>query len=225
MKKLLKRIYHNPILTCSSRYRRLALKYHPQKNKTDIAANTFKFTQIAEAYEVLSDPAKKAIFDQFGEIVLKEGLPGKEGKKRCYKYAGNALEIFEKFFGTDNPYFDIVDGILISELTQVVTGSAFEGSLYGSAYGGAGQKPLRAPDDLTVTCECTLEEMYIGCMKKLSYERLALGIDGKSTKKMPETLEIEIKPGYSQETIIKLAGKGNEAYSYPTCNSNSLNIE
>ena len=90
----------------------MALKFHPQKNKTDIAANTYKFSQIAEAYEVLSDPGKKAIYDQYGEIVLKEGLPGKGGKSRCYKYAGNALEIFEKFFGTDNPFFDIVDGIL-----------------------------------------------------------------------------------------------------------------
>ena len=104
--------YSYPIYT-KFRYRRLALKHHPQRNKSDIAASTYKFTQIAEAYEVLSEPTKKGIFDQYGEIVLKEGLPGKAGKSHCYKYAGNALEIFEKFFGTDNPFLDIVDSILL----------------------------------------------------------------------------------------------------------------
>ncbi len=94
------------------RFRRLALKYHPQRNKTDVAANTYQFGKVAEAYEVLSDQAKKSIYDQFGEAVLKEGLPTKAGKANCYRYAGNALEIFEKFFGTDNPFFDFADRIL-----------------------------------------------------------------------------------------------------------------
>lgn len=60
---------------------------------------------------MLSDPSKKVIFDQYGEQVLKEGLPGKAGKAKCYRYSGNAFEIFEKFFGTDNPFIDIVDSI------------------------------------------------------------------------------------------------------------------
>jgi DnaJ-class molecular chaperone len=93
-----------------------------------------------------------------------------------------------------------------------------EGSLFGSAYGGSGQKPSKSPDDLTVMCECTLEELYMGCMKKLSYERTILGLDGKSTKKSQESIDVEIKPGHAQDNIIKYVGKGNEAYSYPTCN-------
>ena len=97
-----------------------------------------------------------------------------------------------------------------------------EGSLFGSAYGGLGQKPSKAPDDLTVMCECTLEELYMGCMKKLSYERLTLGLDGKSTKKSAEVIDVEIKPGLAHDNIIKFVGRGNEAYSYPTC-KRSLN--
>lgn len=89
------------------------MKYHPQRNKSDIAASTYKFSQIAEAYEVLSDSTRKGIYDQYGETVLKEGLPGKGGKSHCYRYAGNALEIFEKFFGTDNPFLDFVDSISV----------------------------------------------------------------------------------------------------------------
>lgn len=46
-------------------YRKMALKFHPDKNKDPNAEEKFK--EIAEAYEVLSDPKKKAIYDQYGE--------------------------------------------------------------------------------------------------------------------------------------------------------------
>jgi len=46
-------------------YRKQALKYHPDKNKSPGAEDKFK--EIAEAYEVLSDPKKKGVYDRFGE--------------------------------------------------------------------------------------------------------------------------------------------------------------
>lgn len=46
-------------------YRKQALKWHPDKNKTANAEEKFK--EIAEAYEVLSDPKKREIYDQYGE--------------------------------------------------------------------------------------------------------------------------------------------------------------
>ena len=91
--------------------------------------------------------------------------------------------------------------------------------MFGSAYGGATQKPPRAPDDLPVPCECTLEELYAGCMKGLSCERLVLGLDGKSTKKKVETFEVEVKPGHGQDSVLRFAGRGHEAQAYPTCKS------
>ncbi len=51
-------------------YKKMALRYHPDKNKAANAEEKFK--EIAEAYEVLSDPKKRQVFDQYGE----EGLKG-----------------------------------------------------------------------------------------------------------------------------------------------------
>jgi len=55
-------------------YKKMALRYHPDKNKAANAEEKFK--EIAEAYEVLSDPKKRQVFDQYGE----EGLKG----MKCY---------------------------------------------------------------------------------------------------------------------------------------------
>src|SRR5438445_7249075 len=53
-------------------YRKLAMTYHPDRNNGDKAAEE-KFKEITEAYEVLSDPAKRATYDRFGEAGLRGG--------------------------------------------------------------------------------------------------------------------------------------------------------
>src|SRR2546422_7933173 len=59
-------------------YRKLAMTYHPDRNNGDKAAEE-KFKEITEAYEVLSDPAKRATYDRFGEAGLRGGGAGGEG--------------------------------------------------------------------------------------------------------------------------------------------------
>lgn len=93
-------------------YRKLALKYHPDKNKAAGAEEQFKL--VAEAYEVLSDKKKREIFDQYGEDGLKGnigggggggggGQPG-PGQTFTYSFHGDPRATFAQFFGTSDPF-------------------------------------------------------------------------------------------------------------------------
>jgi len=73
-------------------YRRLAMKYHPDRNPDDEAAE-LKFKEISEAYEVLSDAQKKAAYDQYGHA----GLGGQGGMGGGFE--GGFSDIFGDVFG------------------------------------------------------------------------------------------------------------------------------
>ncbi|KAK2162916.1 hypothetical protein NP493_1496g00028 [Ridgeia piscesae] len=97
-------------------YRKLALKFHPDNNPNDQAAQE-KFRMLAEAYDILSDAKKRATYDQFGEEGLKNGVPVGSGQSGAwtdgYTFHGNAIKVFRDFFGGDNPFqefYDRVDG-------------------------------------------------------------------------------------------------------------------
>ena len=71
------------------------------------------FNRVAEAYEVLRSQSTRAIFDQFGEEGLKNGLPQKNGGwSEGYTFHGDAKRVFRDFFGTDNPFADFQVTIL-----------------------------------------------------------------------------------------------------------------
>ena len=77
-------------------YRKLAMKYHPDRNKGDKSAEkTFK--EVSAAYEVLKDPQKKAAYDQFGHDAFRQG--GMGGAQGFGDFAGGFSDIFEEFFG------------------------------------------------------------------------------------------------------------------------------
>lgn len=76
----------------SHRYRRCAARYHPER-QSDGGAETI-FALAAEAYEVLSDPLRRAAYDRYGEEGLKNGVPGAEGFANSYVYHGDPMRTF-----------------------------------------------------------------------------------------------------------------------------------
>lgn len=127
-------------------YRKMAIKYHPDKNPDDAEAEG-KFKEVAEAYNVLSDPQKKARYDQYGHA----GMGGQGG------YGGgnmNMEDIFSQFgdiFGDASPF------------------SSFFGG--GGRGGSRGGRPIRKGSDLRIKLKLNLTEIAEGVEKKIKVKR------------------------------------------------------
>ncbi|CAI5465251.1 unnamed protein product [Closterium sp. Yama58-4] len=210
-------------------YRKLAMKWHPDKNPTCKTEAEAKFKEISEAYEVLSDGQKRAVYDQYGEEGLKgqvprQGTPSQPGSSHAPSSSTpnpphvnkfnprSAEDIFAEFFGK-NPF--------MSE------SSSFRGSKSGSSYpgdhyGSPGQEPVvhghyvdpnspapkkGAPVENRLVC--SLEELYSGSTRKMKISRNIVDTAGKITP-VEEILTINVKPGWKKGTRITFPEKGNE---------------
>ena len=122
-------------------YRGLAKKYHPDMNPGDKEAER-NFKEVNEAYAVLSDPDKKAKYDQFGHAAFEAGGGGGYGD-------------FSGFGGLD---FDISD----------IFSSFFGGGMGGSS---ARRGPVRG-EDINVRLTLDFEEAVFGAKKEISYQRI-----------------------------------------------------
>lgn len=92
-------------------YRKLALKWHPDKNKNNREQAESKFKEISEAYEVLRDADRREIYDRYG----KEGLEGHGGGGRGQGFSGGFVhmdpaDLFREFFGGNDPFAEAFGG-------------------------------------------------------------------------------------------------------------------
>ena len=122
-------------------YRKKAIEYHPDKNPGDKEAEE-KFKKAAEAYEVLSDPDKRARYDQFGHQAFEGGGFGGGGM--------NMEDIFSQFGD--------------------IFGSAFGGGFGGFGGFGGGQRRVKG-SNLRIRVKLTLEEIANGVEKKIKVKR------------------------------------------------------
>uniref|UniRef100_A0A8W4FFK1 DnaJ heat shock protein family (Hsp40) member B6 n=1 Tax=Sus scrofa TaxID=9823 RepID=A0A8W4FFK1_PIG len=92
-------------------YRKLALKWHPDKNPENKEEAERKFKQVAEAYEVLSDAKKRDIYDKYGKEGLNGGSGGGSHFDSPFEFGftfRNPDDVFREFFGGRDPFsFDL----------------------------------------------------------------------------------------------------------------------
>ncbi len=216
-------------------YRKMAIKFHPDKNPDDATAEA-KFKEAAEAYEILSDADKKSRYDQFGHQAF-DGSGGFGGGR------GGGMNMDDIF----SQFGDIFGG----------GGGGFSG--FGGGFGG-GQRRVKG-SNLRIRVSLTLEEIANGVEKKIKVKRKVqapgttyktcatcngqgqvtrvtntiLGrmqtasacptcggagqsidkkpsdADGQGLKVQEETVSVKIPAGVVDSMQLKVTGKGNEA--------------
>lgn len=139
-------------------YKRLAMKWHPDKNSENKKEAEAKFKTISEAYDVLSDPQKRQIYDLYGEEGLKSGqfstaspTSAANASGRGFRFSPrNADDIFAEFFG------------------------GFGGNFAGGNGGGGGDGEVKKAAPMENKLPCSLEELYKGSKRKMQISRIVL---------------------------------------------------
>jgi molecular chaperone DnaJ len=166
-------------------YKKLAMKFHPDKNPDDPAA-TEKFKEVKAAYEVLTDKEKRSAYDQFGHSAFDN--PGMGGNQRGGHYGFNQQ-------GGSADFDDIFGG-------------AF-GDMFSNARGGRGGFGSRHStrqqkgEDLQYTMEIDLEDAISGASRVIDLPVF------EGSRQINKKLNIKIPAGIEDNGRIRLSGKGH----------------
>jgi len=160
-------------------YRKLAREFHPDRNPTNKTEAENKFKKINEAYEVLSDPNKRAQYDRLGHIPHGSEFKPPPGFDFDFEGVGSFSDLFDLLFSQQQPTNAQKRGF-----------APFQDFAFQQAQREAKGKDITAPIGLT------LEEAFAGSTKRVN-----LGTMG--------SLEVKIPAGVREGSKIRLNGKGH----------------
>src|SRR5437667_1637388 len=170
-------------------YRKLAVKFHPDKNPDDPHAEE-KFKELGEAYDVLMDPEKRAAYDRFGHAAFAPGGIG--------------------FGGGFHDPFDIF---------REVFGGGFGGGIFETFFGGAGTRTedRHRGSDLRYDMEITLEEAAFGVQKEIEIEKLGICDKCDGTGAEPGSRAVTCPTCRGRGQVISSRGFFQVSQTCPRC--------
>lgn len=218
-------------------YRKLALQYHPDRNKRKDAEEKFK--EVTKAYEVLSDPQKKQTYDQFGHAAFEQGggsgpFGGAQGGPFSYTYTtggdggagfdfggfNDPFEIFEQFFGGASPFGRQRRQAysLALDFSEAVHGTAKKVAINGKSQtikipAGVDEGSRIRFGDYDVVVEVNPDRRFqregfdIIGTKEISFAEAALGGE-VNIETVDGDLKLRIPEGTQPNAVIRLRGKG-----------------
>ncbi|MDE1169630.1 MAG: molecular chaperone DnaJ [Verrucomicrobium sp.] len=184
-------------------YRKLAVKYHPDKNKGDKEAEE-KFKELGEAYEALNDPQKRAAYDRFGHAAF-DARGGGGGAGGFH----DPFDIFREVFGGGGG-----------------AGGGIFGSMFEEAFGGGGGRGQRGRGaDLRYDLELTFEEAARGCEKEITFHKLDTCPHCTGSGAEPGTKVVTCPTCAGQGQVGVSRGFFTVAQTCPRCQGNGRVIE
>ena len=213
-----------------SAYRKMAMKFHPDRNPGDETAEV-RFKEINEAYDVLKDDQKRAAYDRFGHAAFENGMGGARGGSPFGDMAGGFADVFEDIFGQmmgggrakrSNRGQDLRYNLEIT-LEEAFTGRSAEikvpTQVACEPCHGSGAEPGSQPEPCP---HCgghgrvratqgffTVERTCSACRGTGKIIRNPCkACRGAGLVQKERTLKVEIPPGVEEGTRIRLSGEG-----------------
>lgn len=179
-------------------YRKLAKKYHPDTNPGDKQTEQ-KFKEITEAYNVLSNPEKKKLYDQYGFAAFEEGAAAGQGPFGRNSYSSGDFGnggTYQEFHFTDDDMGGIFDDLFGNMFHGRGTGGFHYRTKSNSASGNFREKGADAHADITIS----FDEAAFGCEKVLQM---------RDEKGRISSLQVHIPAGIEEGQCVRLKEKGS----------------
>ena len=190
-------------------YRKLAKKYHPDANPDNKKEAEEKFKEVSEAYETLSNPQKRKMYDQFGPDGP-QGFGGENPGGGYYSYSTSGFDGFSDF----------------GDLGDIFS------SFFGGGFGGRTSRTKNGPKkgrDLKYSMNITFEESYLGVEKEIAINRdeecpTCHGNKAKPGTKV-ETCKACNGTGTIRQTVSTILGQMQTTKTCPNCNGEGKVIQ
>jgi len=213
-----------------SAYRKLAMRYHPDKNP-GCSESEARFKQISEAYDCLKDPQKRAAYDRYGHAAFQQGMGAAGGGGMGAEF-GDIGDIFESIFGSafggGGGRQQARRGADLRYDMEISLDEAFHGkhteitievSQTCETCEGAGAEPGTGKHNCNISAghgKVRAQQGFFGVERTCPtchgrgevIEQHCRTCRGEGRVDTPQTLEVDIPPGVDSGTRIRLSGKG-----------------